>query len=192
MRAFISIDPPKEVLHSFLEVQKKLDKYRNLIRFTKPENIHMTMRFLGRDIDESSIDLLLSSMQKELADVESFNVRIREVMLGFPKSKWPRILFISMMRNESLDKLYRKINTCVDNSGVDGINKYRLVGNPTSHITIGRVRGRIDKRQAEAIRARISDLELWEGFRVHEVLLYKSILKPEGPIYKKLGVIPLN
>ena len=89
MRLFLAVFPPKEILDSFQEVQKRLKKYKKFLRLLDPAIIHMTIRFLGGFVSKSNLEILTSSLNREISRLEAFNVRIKNAKFGFPGRKWP-------------------------------------------------------------------------------------------------------
>ena len=65
MRCFIAIPIPEEVLQTLVEVQNKLGKSKTKLKLVDPENIHITVRFLG-DLSEEDIEATKKLMQKIL------------------------------------------------------------------------------------------------------------------------------
>ena len=51
MRAFIAIELSQKIKDKIEKIQAELEKYNLSLRWTKPKNLHLTLRFLG-DIEE--------------------------------------------------------------------------------------------------------------------------------------------
>jgi 2'-5' RNA ligase len=181
MRLFLAIFPPKEIAESFAKILENLRSYNKYLRFVKHEHMHISLRFLGSDVSEES----LKKIQKVLKSIKfsSFNLKIKEVRFGFPGQRWPRILYVSVARNEALDKLASKLNADID--ALDREDIYlRDFRQPIYHFTLSRVKKKLNKKVVFDIRRKIESVELWEGFRVGEICLVKSELKREGPKYE--------
>jgi 2'-5' RNA ligase len=188
MRLFLAIFPPKEITDSLVEVQTKLHTFDKYLRFVRKDQIHISLRFLGSNVSEKSFEKLLAAFNE--LKFESFNVRIKEARFGFPGKRWPRILYVSLMKNEALDKFMRKFNEKIEVLELSDIQEERS-GSPIYHFTVARVKTRLTENIVFDIRRKLEDVKLWEGFRVDKVVLVKSELFKEGPEYELVGRINL-
>jgi 2'-5' RNA ligase len=191
MRLFLAVFPPKEILESFEEIQGKLKRYTNSLRFIKPSIIHMTVRFLGGFVSDRSFELLVSSLSRDISNFEAFNVRIKEARFGFPGRKWPRILYVSIMKNEKMEGLVNSINSTLSRLNLEDIEEYKY-RKDIFHFTLARTKGRLNRSIIANIRKNLEKIELWEGFRISSVALVESELKREGPVYKVVKEIRLK
>ena len=66
IRCFIAIDLPREVINSIKDIQKLLKK-QSLFNgnFTEPENLHLTLKFLG-EIEEEKVE----GVKKRLKEIK--------------------------------------------------------------------------------------------------------------------------
>lgn len=191
MRLFLAVFPPKEILTSFKETQLRLEKYKRSLRFVDPSIIHVTVRFLGGFVGERSLKLLLSSLSRDISRFEAFNLRIKEARFGFPGRRWPRILYVSIMKNEKLEELINGINSSLSGLNLEDVEEYKY-RKETFHFTLARTRGRLNRSIVANIRRELERVELWEGFRVSSISLVESELRREGPVYKVVKEIHLE
>src|SRR3990170_5465846 len=90
IRSFIAFDiNNQEILKRLTEVQEKLAKSGADLKLVAPQNIHVTMRFLG-DIQPSMVDKIHSEMEQ--AVFTPFNVEIHGVG-AFPNTKYARVVW---------------------------------------------------------------------------------------------------
>ncbi len=156
-RMFLAVEPDdniKSVVDDFIR-----EKTREGIKFVEKENLHITLLFLG-EMRHDEIEEVKKSLSF-ISSFQSFSVKFSGVSaFGNP----PRVIYINPI-SRGLVELGEAIRARL---GID---------EPfTPHLTIGRVKSRVD----------ISDM-LGDRFfgecRITKVMLKKSVLFPSGPIY---------
>ncbi len=170
MRVFIALDLPREVINHIREIQNLLRK-KNLFagKFTEPENLHLTLKFLG-EISEAEIE----KIKEKLREVRfpAFEAEIGEV--GTFSKKFIKIIWVKL---ENCAKLQKEIDT-----------KLRGLFEPEfrfmSHITIARVKNVRDKKALIDYVKNIKNKRI--KFKVGNFFLKKSELHAEGPVYEDL------
>ncbi|MBW2598351.1 MAG: hypothetical protein JRC55_07105, partial [Deltaproteobacteria bacterium] len=55
IRTFIAIELPEKIIYTIGTVQEEIKSYGLKIRWVRPENIHLTLKFLG-DIQEADTE----------------------------------------------------------------------------------------------------------------------------------------
>jgi 2'-5' RNA ligase len=182
MRLFLAIFPPKEILDSFKQIQMDLKKFDKFLRLTKLTQTHITLRFLGNDVSQKSLEEFLPYIKRHISDLRPFNARIKEIRFGFPGRRIPRILYVSVAKNENLDRFMSNINSTIEKLMlIDIVIDKRP---PHYHFTIARSRSNLTRDASGRIRRSLEKVKLWEGFRVKEIVLIKSTLSKEGPEYE--------
>jgi 2'-5' RNA ligase len=181
IRSFISCDvEEKEVLTRIQQVQKLLVRTKADVKIVSPENIHITLRFLG-NIHLNIIDQLY----QELKNIyfTPFNVQIREVGT-FPNLQRMRIIWVGIQQGtKELKKIFTQVEQKLQNLG---INPEKKGFKP--HITIARVKS--GKRKAELSKClmNLRDFDLGK-LKANRIRIKKSVLTPKGPIYETLHEI---
>jgi 2'-5' RNA ligase len=160
-------------------------------RWVRPENHHLTLRFLGKTPTDRMEDLL-----NQLGQVSFAPFRLRFGGGGaFPGLKRPSVLWVGLARGrEESVRLAAAVNEAVaradcenrtDRANIDERNSREFV----PHLTIGRVkRGRgSDKAKApwEDIVGELAAFQ-WPEMVVDRFVLWRSVLRPEGPEYVPL------
>lgn len=182
VRTFIAIDINRAVRGELAKLQLRLKRAHAHARWVKPENIHLTLAFLG-DVDIDQIRPLEAAMDEHLQGLEKFSL----ILAGtgsFGKPRRPRIIWAGINDSPPLMELQRKTTDALLDAGIDFDTK------PFSpHLTMGRVKS---PKQGSAL---LDGLEMEEatGFgrvEISEVLLFKSVLKPGGAEYSVLYRVP--
>jgi 2'-5' RNA ligase len=161
-------------------MQESIKQYELKIRWVRPENIHLTIKFLG-DIRWSDIDDIGMAIKETAAGFDPLFLSAQGLGV-FPNLKRPRVIWIGLSGQvEEFISLQRMLD-----------QKLQLIGFPKEkrpfkgHITIGRVKGRLDSPQLSDIINRFSSKFAAKQFSADRIFLMQSELKPSGPIYTKL------
>jgi 2'-5' RNA ligase len=183
LRLFIAFELPDEVRAAIAEYVHPLRNLPGRVSWVKPDNIHLTLKFLG-DTPEKKIDGISGVLREAARDVQPILAKISGSGV-FPNERRPRVLWIGI--EESTGAL-QKLATTIDHRMHDfGFKKEDRSFSP--HLTIGRVReGNVDKI-VSAMRER--------PFTAHEVewneiTLMQSELLPGGSVYTPLCKIKLG
>lgn len=178
IRSFIAFDIDNEEISKKLsEVRTKLEGTGSNLKLVKPENIHITMRFLG-DIPADMVDRIYSEMQR--VTFTSFDVEIRGVG-AFPKLKYARVVWVGIQNGA--EKL--KVVSDQLELGLRELGFKRDARGFSPHITIARVR--TGRNMPELARC-IGELANYDFgvLKLDCLKLKKSILTPRGPVYSTL------
>lgn len=187
-RAFIAIDIPPEIKQAISTQTASLRKESGrAARWVAPENIHLTLKFLG-EASPANLELLAQAIQSECAQTAPFTVSVEN--LGcFPNPRRPRILWVGLVVPPGLSRLQRQIEATAARLG------YARDDKPFSpHLTIGRAREQAAPAEIQALRSLLERTTVASlgTFTVEQVHLYKSDLKPEGPVYTRLATARLD
>lgn len=178
-RSFIAIELPDHIRHAVLNIQNRLKSGVKGIKWVVPDNIHLTIRFLG-DLDKKEIEAVKEVLAGVAGSMPPFSLSAKGIG-AFPGLTRPRIIWIGLTGDLArLLELHLKVEDRLEAMGMEKEER-RFKG----HLTIGRVKGKIDAlRFIESAKA-LTDFET-EPFSVNQIILFKSELKPAGPIYTRI------
>ncbi|MGB9499460.1 MAG: RNA 2',3'-cyclic phosphodiesterase [Dissulfuribacterales bacterium] len=183
-RVFIAINLPEPVVEKLGEAQKALKAYGLKTKWTRLENIHLTLKFLG-DIDKT---VLIAVSEVVGAAAKGFGpIRLSAKGVGvFPGVKKARVLWTGIAgQTELLAKLHETIDT-----GLSGIGFLPEKRRFTGHLTIGRFKDSPHPDKLIDIMKKFKDMES-VSFVADAVYIIKSELTPSGPIYTELANVAL-
>ncbi|NTV28501.1 MAG: RNA 2',3'-cyclic phosphodiesterase [Candidatus Omnitrophica bacterium] len=192
IRAFIAVelDPAirQELARLQLVLQQKLP-IENGIKWVAPDNIHITLRFLG-EIDNTSLASINVIMDRIAADFPAFT--IRTAGLGaFPDLHRPSILWAGLDQGaDTLASLAGRLEH--DLTGSITEEKTSAASDKfTPHITLGRIRL---PQAAVPLSKALKTLPDPEGYTqsVSHLTLFQSRLTTSGPVYSVLATAPLK
>ncbi|MBC7188086.1 MAG: RNA 2',3'-cyclic phosphodiesterase [Calditrichaeota bacterium] len=184
IRTFIAIDIPAAQKEQIAQLQATLRRVGGRISWTRPEGIHLTLKFLG-DVDQAQIPAVAEAVARASRQVAPFEVSIAGVG-AFPNFRQPRVLWVGIEEPTGrLKTLARAIE-----------EELRPLGFPpegrdfSPHLTLGRVK---DPRGVESVVRALQQANFAAGtFVAHEVRVMKSDLKPTGAEYTALHHIALS
>ena len=180
LRAFVAVEMPGPVRKALEEVQSGLKQLNIRARWVRPENIHLTLKFLG-NIPAGHVP----SIGEVLRVVAQAHGRFSLAAAGlgvFPDIRHPKIIWVGLTsRPEALTPLQQDLDGRLAALGFPREEKpFR------GHLTIGRFRAEgFPGPVADAVKRHAA--AEFGTFAVDEIVLMKSDLRPEGPLYEPLA-----
>ena len=179
IRSFLAIEVPVPVLKRIEKIQEDLKSSDPDVRWVSPDKIHLTLKFFG-NIEESQTDSIMSAIAKPVQSTQPFQVKVRGTG-AFPNPKNPRVLWVGLTEGkEALIFLQKQLEGSLEKNGFQPEDRSF---NP--HLTLGRVKSGRGKGALAAKIEKYKEEEFGE-FQVEGVILFKSDLKPSGPVYTAL------
>lgn len=183
IRCFIAIAIPEELKEKLRRIETALDAGYRGVSWVRPENIHLTLKFLA-EIDAASVELVAAALEEAAATTAPFTLAA-EGIGGFPSLKGPRVIWAGIKDHPALTELHQKIEDVLSAKGFE-----RDARRFHPHLTLCRIKA-IDDSVALGLAAQGLDNGLSQGINVAEFILYKSVLKPEGSEHTALKRISL-
>lgn len=145
-------------------------------RFVSPQNLHLTLSFLG-DVEEEKISLLVEKLSYLLAKKERLKIEILGAEV-FPGGKRINVIWLGLRngtQSKELVGLMKKINQtlAIKNNHEEEI----------PHLTIARVKSGKNKEKISEVIKKFEKVS-FGSFVADKIILYESELTPEGPGYK--------
>ena len=179
IRAFVALAPEPGLIAKLQNVQRQLQTRLpvGIVRWTMPEQLHLTLKFLG-GVSVERLAGLAAALDRAGAGIAPFQLALEGVGC-FPHAKNPRVVWIGIQGElHSLRKLQTQIEhetqPCGDHTEERPFRP---------HLTIGRVKafGKEVGKMGEVVeRAFIPKLGDWTVRQIH---LVQSELRPEGVRY---------
>lgn len=181
MRAFIAIELPESIHEALRKEQARFRAVCPDARWTRPEGIHLTLKFLGEisGQQEAEVKNALSRMER----FEKFTVEARGFGF-FPDAKRPRVFWAGLDAPPSLARLAAQVESAVAPLG------FAPETRPFKpHLTLARFKIPSPQPRLEALLA-AQDSPLPRSFEVSEFFLWESRLLPGGAEYHKAACFP--
>lgn len=184
IRAFIAVAVDSRVVAKISAAVGPLTEKIPGVRCVVPENIHLTLKFLGA-VDEAAVGPIGVALDAPLRLFQPFTINAKGLGV-FPNPRRPRVLWVGLAGNRLLP-LVSAIESALRPLGFAPENREF-----TPHLTIGRWRDNTPAPPALALELQTrKDLDFGES-RVESVLLMQSLLRPDGAQYRPLVIVPLS
>jgi len=185
-RIFIAINLPEDIKKKLADYQLKWLELP--CRWTKKDNLHITLVFLGYLSNEELLEII--KITKEVAlHHEPFFINLKKIIYGPPKKFPPRMIWVEGEKSEELGKLQQDLENSLLSSS---IKKIESESKPyTPHITLGRIRAWEFRRIEPEERPEINE-ELNLSFPVNSIEIMESQLKRGGAEYTILESLELK
>jgi 2'-5' RNA ligase len=180
VRTFVAVETAAAVRDRAGELIKTLSAARADVKWVKPGNMHITLKFLG-DVALKETARICEAVQKAAAETAPFKLEICGAG-AFPNANRPRTVWLGAQDDEAMRGLHKQIESRLQKLG------FRKDGRRfQTHLTLGRVR-RGGPEMAELGRLIRENAAFAAGeMTVSEVIVFASHLAPTGPTYEPLG-----
>ena len=185
IRAFLALDLPETLRPSLALVIEELKRSRADVRWVPPGNIHLTLKFFGNVTDDEIGSLAMAAREAAAGEAP---LQLQVTVAGaFPSPKAPRVVWLGLGGDVlPLTRLFQKLEKAFAALG------YPPEGRPFQpHLTLGRVKSPANREKLAMLLMKLPPLD-WPAFTVRELILFQSILSPQGSKYTPLKVIPLG
>lgn len=178
IRAFIAIGIDSRLRDGLTAAQHELKKSNARVAWVKPENIHLTLKFLG-EIPPKKLKETQDIFPILTQGIHPFAITLTDLGV-FPSPQRPQVLWAGLSGVSELILLAQRIETEL---APLGFKKERREF--TAHLTLGRVRS---PHNRDTLAQKIQDYRLPEGLdqTVDHITLFQSTLTPQGSIYQPL------
>jgi 2'-5' RNA ligase len=174
LRTFIALDMPAEIKTALGSYTQPLKSMRGRVTWVKPENMHLTLKFLG-DTPAGRIDEIAAALQEVALTSAPFSATLAGSGV-FPNLNYPRVLWVGLEEKTGvLSGLVKAIDERMQTLG------FQREKRPfTAHLTIGRAK---DTKIQEIVQALRDKPFPAMAAQFHEIIFMKSALLPGGSVY---------
>ncbi|MGH2628651.1 MAG: RNA 2',3'-cyclic phosphodiesterase, partial [Anaerolineales bacterium] len=157
-----------------------------MVRWVRPENVHLTLAFLG-DLPAERIPEVQRVVEPAAAETPPLHLSVGGLG-AFPRPQAPRVIWIGVQESSGrLEILEDRLE--------DGLR--RLGWEPPEepfrpHLTLGRVRRGAPRPDVERLVASLQSASAGEigSMIAPEAALFRSDLTPDGAVYTRLATVP--
>lgn len=190
IRAFIAIEISEGIRKKLALLQERLKKGATFLPLTaswvKPENIHITLKFLGKT-EEDKIKKIVGEIKEALKGIESFRINFQGLGV-FPNERQPRVLWVGIKEGErELREIQQRLEMRLAGLGFPAEER-----GFHPHLTLARIKSVKESAGFMKIVSEHQQLSnLGECF-ASEVVLFRSDLHPDGAVYTPLEKVKLK
>ena len=185
LRTFIAFKFPKKLIAALKIVQDSLISYGLKMRWVRPENTHLTLKFLGT-VDPTDLGAITGVLSETAGNYRPFTYSAKGLG-AFPGINRPRVVWVGLSGEIArIAEFQKQLDQGLSVLG------YPKESRPfRGHLTIGRIKGKIDSKALfDAVRTfstfpsepAIADRVIW----------FKSDLRPSGAVYTELATAGLT
>jgi len=187
MRCFIAIDIDEKIRKAIADLQKqlaaKVDIKKGDVKWVEPENIHLTLKFLG-EVDDAKLPEIRGITEQVASAHNKFTLDIETV--GSFGGRSAKVVWVGAGKGaDELLALQKDLDEHLTRAGYPSEEREF-----SAHLTLCRVRNpKAGIKLAEACKA-FSDYKLG-SISADALCVYQSQLTPAGPIYTLLASFKL-
>ena len=179
VRTFIALKLPPEIILLLHRVQQDLKRLNIRARWVRPENIHLTLKFLGDTLTDA-VDRIGAEMADTAGEFAPISLAVKGLGV-FPGIKRPRVVWVGI--GGDTQALFALQNRLEEKLGAFGFPGEKRAFK--AHLTLGRIKNAANPEIVRQMIKKFADLSS-EDFILKHLILYKSDLKPSGAVYSQL------
>jgi len=186
IRSFLAFELAPEMKEVLSRVSTQLRRSPMEVRWVRTEGIHLTMVFMG-NVRQEDLEAMKGPLQGICARYGPFSVALKG-MGCFPNARKPRVLWLGLEGDVKgmarfRDDLQKELRPF-------GIEEEKRAFAP--HLTLGRFKNPArPEDQLERYLKEYADVNS-PLCPLHELVLFRSDLRPAGAEYTRLGRFPLT
>lgn len=176
VRLFVGCELEEALRARLAEVGRRAGLSADGLRWTAPEAMHVTLKFLG-EVEEALVGEVTSVLEEPLGDVPAFAVLFQG--LGrFPPRGAPRVLWAGISEGAAeLISLSRIVESAMEAVGFEREKRVFL-----PHVTLARVKRDARPRGVGEL-VREGKATTFGSQEIRYVSLIRSVLGPDGAVY---------
>jgi 2'-5' RNA ligase len=181
VRTFIAIDLGKLIRDRLIALQANFAKDVAGVKWVGPENLHVTLLFLG-EVDNRDLPALCGAVEDVTTTLPSFSIGI-EGTGCFPNPRRPRVLWVGVgVGAHEVCTLHDALEPPLLELGCFRREQRQY----TPHVTLGRLKS---EQAPLGLGAALTKHQTWKAgeIAVQEVHVMSSELTPQGPTYAVLS-----
>jgi len=185
MRVFLAVELSSTVRDRIAVLHDEWKARIWSARWVRPENLHLTLRFLG-EVEPSVVAALVETLPESVRDCRPFSLSLRGGGC-FPNAKRPRVVWVGVDPvPDELGRLRRAVDKAVRRHGFGPEGR-----GFDPHLTIARFEtSKTPEKSVPLLMMALEERDFGE-FPVSEIVLLESRLSPRGASYHAVERISL-
>ncbi len=185
MRLFVAIELSEGLKEKIACMQKNFEEFSNRkeIKLVEPENLHLTLKFLG-EVPDNTVKEIAERIKLVSGKFKQFTLSLEELSF-FNPPKFIRVIFLDVGKGrEVIIEMEKELNNLLRDVREEDYDQH-------PHLTIARAgfvkeKGRILEKIKSIEKSVIGEMG------VSEIKLFKSTLTGKGPIYTEIESFSLK
>jgi RNA 2',3'-cyclic 3'-phosphodiesterase len=186
MRCFVAVNIADPIKQRLADLQKQLQRVGPGVRWVSVASQHITLKFLG-EIATPAVQAVEQACREAAGSSRRMELRI--CRLGaFPSLQQPRVFWTGIQEEgQQLSALAARLESLLLPLGFEAEKR-----SWSPHITLGRVKDAFAlKLLTDYIRIESPAFDAG-SFIAEQMILYQSVLRPEGALYTPLKRFPFE
>jgi 2'-5' RNA ligase len=182
-RLFVALEPTDAVRRRLgaiaQDLRRTAGRAADDVRWVQPENVHLTLQFLGA-VPDARVGDVAEAVRGAAAGSRALSLEVKGAG-GFPNARRPRVVWVGLAGDvEPLAALVADLGRRLAPLGFPPEERAYA-----PHLTLGRAR---DGRGAPGLAGALAQAAQAEGvtWRAAELVLFESHLSPRGPRYEAI------
>ncbi len=189
LRVFIAVDISPQLRQALTDLMADLKTQLSHVplRWSPPENIHLTLKFLG-EVSRRNLRHIQDVLRAEALLYPPFEFSAG-TLGAFPNEHHPRVVWVGVEGPKVLYRLQESLERALGRLGYPPDNR------PFKpHLTLARIArtARPEDIRALSLVLRRTSVGYLGSTHVDTIHLYRSVLTPSGAVYTKLFSEPLR
>ncbi len=183
IRCFIALNLDHKTQTALADLQRTLKKNGALARWVKPENIHLTLRFLG-DRDPKRVKEIAQALPGFFSNMAGFPLTIN-FLQAFPNEKKPRVLWAGISKgNDEAIGIFEQVNNGLAKLGIPKDQEEFV-----PHLTLARCKTPEESRSVSEVIKKAPKFSI--EAQATKITFYQSQLSSAGSIYSPISHVTL-
>ncbi len=186
MRTFVAIELTQQCRDNLLEAIDTLDSIAGGVKWSDEEQLHLTVKFIG-ELDEDALPDAVEALQKPADETPPFSMDISGIS-GFPPKGVPNVLFAAVQEDSGV---LQSLQSSVEDALAEELGVEREDRDYIPHVTLGRIKEKGFCPPLPKLVKQLPD-SYFGNVPAGEMVLIKSELTPDGPVYTPLHEFTLQ
>ncbi|NIN70907.1 MAG: RNA 2',3'-cyclic phosphodiesterase [Gemmatimonadetes bacterium] len=176
MRTFVALVPSEAEQRRLADAAAGLRDAGFPIRWVRPENVHLTLKFLG-EVSEGRVREVCAAVDGAADGVAPFEMAVARFG-AFPSLRRPQVVWVGVELESTLQGLQESLEEAL---AALGFPREERAFRP--HLTLGRARKHVSPNEFRGLAGLVERLKYRDAFQVRSVDVVSSNLMPTGAIY---------
>jgi 2'-5' RNA ligase len=186
LKLFTGVNVGTAIRSNATALQQSLAKCGANVKWVEPENLHVTINFLG-EVDDRDLHGICRALTAVGRKEPPFRLAVAGIG-AFPTPRRPKVIWAGITDGaDALKRIHSESEPRLLELGV-----YRREDRGyTAHLTLGRAK---DEADGQLLASELAKHTNWTGgsVEVEEIVLFASELRREGPVYSVVARSPLS
>lgn len=185
MRLFVAVNLPDDVRRGIWTASEPLRRAGLPVKWVEPEDIHLTLKFLG-DVEDERQEEMVQAVKQAARGARPFQLPVHGFG-AFPSVERPRVIWVGCEGVPPLELLQHHTEREMERVG------FPLEGRPfRPHLTLGRTRKDSRPASLRGLESLLDGLVFEADPLVQSVELMESWLAPGGTTYRSVHSVDLE